>query len=428
MLIKDQSVVVRIYREKSSTTKDGYAYRVSWIGGEGLTRVLRGKLEDAKEFARQKARVLARGLTETSRLDAFELAEARKLAGTKTLLSAMTQWAKAYEHAGEAMIEACQAWKKVSAGPTRITVNQVVEDFIKAKSAANKEGELTYRAKLKPVKTAFGDAYLDTITTRMWTDYLLRADDPVTRNDLRKRAVTLCRWAQNQGYLPLDKKTEVERTERAKEIARPIGILTPKQFSDVLEFLRRKHPELLAAGVIAGFCGLRAAEIHGKRGDDRVKRQMWDDIHLDRGFLSVTAAKENTPANRIVHLEPNTVEWLRLVEKKTGPVCDSGAMETLRRVCLEAKFSLPDNCFRHSYISYRIARTGDKAGTATEAGNSVKEIDRRYRVPLPKSDGEAWAAITPSVSRPRPGKKCGRSESPSSSPRPDGPRLDASTP
>jgi|GEM_PF-5805016 len=67
----------------------------------------------------------------------------------------------------------------------------------------------------------------------------------------------------------------------------------------------------------------------------------------------------------------------------------------VRLIAREAKINLPENCFRHSWITYRIALTGDKAATATEAGNSVGEIDRRYRVPKPKAEGEAWFALRP---------------------------------
>jgi hypothetical protein len=64
----------------------------------------------------------------------------------------------------------------------------------------------------------------------------------------------------------------------------------------------------------------------------------------------------------------------------------------------EAKFpDLPENAFRHSFISYRIAVTGNKPQIATEAGNSVSEIDRRYRVPVTKEEGDEWFAITPNA-------------------------------
>ena len=70
-------------------------------------------------------------------------------------------------------------------------------------------------------------------------------------------------------------------------------------------------------------------------------------------------------------------------------------MEKVRALSISEGFKLPENCFRHSWISYRIALTGNKAETATEAGNSVKEIDRRYRVPLPKYLGKQWFGILP---------------------------------
>ena len=74
-------------------------------------------------------------------------------------------------------------------------------------------------------------------------------------------------------------------------------------------------------------------------------------------------------------------------------------MEKVRALAIAAKFTLPTNCFRHSFISFRIAGTGDKLGTAALAGNSVREIDRRYRVPLTRSEGEAWFAIIPTPDR-----------------------------
>lgn len=70
-------------------------------------------------------------------------------------------------------------------------------------------------------------------------------------------------------------------------------------------------------------------------------------------------------------------------------------MEKVRSIALAAGFDLPENCFRHSFISYRIAVTGDKPKVASEAGNSVGEIDRRYRVPIPEDQGKAWFAMTP---------------------------------
>ena len=85
----------------------------------------------------------------------------------------------------------------------------------------------------------------------------------------------------------------------------------------------------------------------------------------------------------------------------TGNVCRAAAMEQVRKGLIEVKFTLPENCFRHSYISHRIAALdGNKPQVATEAGNSVGEIDRRYRVPLPKDEGLAWFEVRPATQPP----------------------------
>ena len=403
---REQSVVVKIYRQAAPSNASGFSYVVTWIGANGRQKKTVSDLTEAQEEATRRATQMANGLSaadQLTRSDIFELKEARVIAETHgtPLLSALAEWAKARELVGPAIVNACTDWSNRRASTLqRIRVSDAVENFIAAKDAAKKKGSRTYVSKLKAVKADFADHYLDAVSVQDWTKFLARFDDAVTRNDVRKRITTLCRWAQRQGHLADGVKPEIEKTERAKEIAHPIGTLTPRQFEDLLIYFRKKHSEHLAALVIAGFCGVRADEIHGKRdADDR--RQVWEHVHLNvaegqQPFLSVSVAKENTPSNRIVHLCDAAVAWLEVCPgKRKGPVCEPNALGKIRRIAKDAKFNLPENCFRHSWITYRIALTGDKASTATEAGNSVKEIDRRYRVPKPKHEGEAWFAIRP---------------------------------
>ena len=151
-------------------------------------------------------------------------------------------------------------------------------------------------------------------------------------------------------------------------------------------------PDYLAAAVVAGFLGVRADEIHGKRKDDREKRQVWEDIHTeaDEPLLTVTNAKENTPAWRTVPICSAAVEWLNLCPAPhEGSICSAAAMERVRKIGLTAKRKLPENCFRNSYISYQVVLTGNKHQVSTWAGNSVKEIDRRYRRPVFAETGQA---------------------------------------
>jgi hypothetical protein len=60
-----------------------------------------------------------------------------------------------------------------------------------------------------------------------------------------------------------------------------------------------------------------------------------------------------------------------------------------------AGFELPQNCFRHSFISHRVAQTGNVAETALEAGNSPRVIFQHYRELFTKEEGEAWFTLVP---------------------------------
>lgn len=397
-VIKAGSVAVKIYRVKHKTTESGWAYVLAWTSC-GRRRLQQFASEsEAIEEGRIKAAQMAEGRVETAdmtRSDRDTLIAARKICGDVPILAALHEWRKARDISQGHVIAAVEAWaSRHTAKFKRIKIADAIEAFIESKQKAGKQGERTYRSKLQPLTVAFPDRYLDSVTVTEFTGHLEKFDDGVTRNDHRKRAVALCRWAQRHGFLPRHLALEIEGTERAVEKKTKIGILTPTMFGQLLRFIAAEHPKYLAALVLAGFCGIRHDEIHGKR-DDRTKRQLWDDIHLDRKFVQVTIAKTNTPAWRIVPLCDAAVEWLKRCPEREGEVCDIGAMERVRLEGRAAGFELPENCFRHSFISYRIAVTGDKPKVATEAGNSVAEIDRRYRVPVPEDVGKAWFEMTP---------------------------------
>jgi hypothetical protein len=67
----------------------------------------------------------------------------------------------------------------------------------------------------------------------------------------------------------------------------------------------------------------------------------------------------------------------------------------VRKWAKEASINCPENAFRHSFISYRVAKTGDVPSTALEAGNSPSVVFKHYRELVEKKDGEAWFALTP---------------------------------
>lgn len=406
---------MKIYAVKSVTNASGKAYVLAWSTAEG--RKIQ-KFADPAEAIREgkvKAGQIAMGQTVAAGMsssDRDELHAARLIAGTTPLLAALREWQKISEITKGQGLAAAQLWaQRNAAGVNRILAPAAVEKFIALKDRAGKQGTRTYGSKLKPIKAQFETRYLDAIVAADWTAYLEQYQNGVTRNDFRKRAIALCRWAQKAGHLPRGIVPEIELTDRANEEATEIGTITPETYAKVLAFIREKHIHHLAAVVLAGFGAVRSDEIHGKRGErdqhgELAKRQTWEDIDLARRHLNVSVAKKNTPAWRLVSLCDAAVEWLSLCPNQKGFVCQAGAMEKVRAVLIEAGFQLPDNCFRHSAISYKIGVTSDKPATATWAGNSVSEIDRRYRRPMTKEASEAWFSIRPKHC-PRQAGECG---------------------
>ncbi len=224
------------------------------------------------------------------------------------------------------------------------------------------------------------------MSARQLDIWLAKSENPVSRNTRRKRVVSVWRWAQRKGFLPREAHTEAEMTERAHEPVPEIGIVGVATWRTLLEHFRANDAKLLPALVLAGFCGMRRAEIHG---------QTWEDISLERKNLRVTAVKRGTPARRMVPLCDAAVEWLMLCKDRKGSVCDGLAMDAIRKAAIEKKHKLPDNCFRHSYISHAVAATGDIPRVSLNAGNSPKEINRHYRELVSEEEGKAWFESAP---------------------------------
>lgn len=384
------SVAVKVYRLRHRQAASGFVYAVAWADSNG--RKMRQFSDEgaAMEEARLKAAQIASGRVEgadLSRSDRDELVAAKRMCGDVPLLSALEEWSKAREIAKGNLMLAAQSWaERTGASFETITIGIVVNRFLEAKRKAGVDVRASYNKILPSFVQALGERELHTLSARELTAWLdRRYSHPVSRNTARRRVVTLWRWARKQGYLPRDAMTEAEQTDAAREEDHVIGVISAKVYGDLLTHFRATHPEYLAPLVLAGFCGLRRAEVHN---------QTWEDVSLERGFVRVTKAKRNTPAHRLVPLAPAAKRWLKLCDRK-GSLCDNLAIDRIREIGKAADFELPENCFRHSFISHRVAQTGNVAETALEAGNSPRIIFRHYRELFTKAEGEAWFSLTP---------------------------------
>ena len=225
---------------------------------------------------------------------------------------------------------------------------------------------------------------MDSITTSQLQNWLNGFDNPGTRNTHKKRIVTLFRWSRKNGYLPESATTEAEDTESAVEPPHQIGIIDGATLTACLNVIVERHKHYVPALVLATLCGLRRSEVHG---------QDWKDIHLDRNLLRVTVAKSGTAQNRYVPICDRAAYYLQQHRVLSGPVCDNLAIDRIRDICITAGIELPNNCFRHSFISYRVALTGNVEETSLEAGNSPRIIHKHYRELVTKEQAHEWFAV-----------------------------------
>jgi hypothetical protein len=404
------SAMVKIYRVKHPRGNGGHLYTVAYKAPSGARKTPQfADPAEAEKEARLRASQIARGHSESAEMtksDREEWLAIRRLAGDTPPLAAMKEWVAARDLCGDQLLSAAKAWHGAGGRFSPLTAEKAVDQFIAAVDASGKQGEATYRAKLKPIATYFLGRELHTITAPEWTAYLARWTDGVSQNDHRKRAIALCRWAQKNGYIPKLSELDIGFTMKAKENSPEVGILSPETFGQLLVYIDKHHPHHLPALVMAGFGGFRSAEIHGPR-KDRSMRQMWSDVHLapervggrdQKPFVRVTHAKPNTPAWRNVPLCPAAVSWLEPYSKKHAPtLCLPTAMERVRDIGTTLDLDLPDNCFRHSYITYQVSLTGNKAQVALWAGTSETRIDKHYRRPVTEAAAKGWFGMSRSA-------------------------------
>lgn len=379
---------VKVYEIKHERTKKGRVYSVAWyeIGGKRKQKQFTD-LEKAKAEARLKLDQLSAGKVEAAqadRSDLEELYQARKLAAGAPLVAAMEEYRAAKDLCPD-LLSAARHWKERNAPSfKRITVAEAIDLFLAAKDKQGVDTNASYRKVLPSLKDSnIGGMSIESVSSRRLQEYLDKFGNAVTRNTVRKRIVTVWRWARKSGYLPRDVQTEAERTESAREDAPEVGIISAEIFQALLRYIEKNHRHYIPQLALAGYCGLRRTEIHGQR---------WEDISLERKFVRVSKAKRGTPARRIVPLCDAAVEWLKPFQQPAGEVSEGNtwAIDRIRDIGRTNGFELPENCFRHTYISARVAATGDVNHTSLEAGNSTRIIFRHYRELMTKEEGLEW--------------------------------------
>lgn len=386
---------MKVYRIAHHSAS-GWIYVVAWQTPTGRKREKFADETKAMTEARLKASQLSAGRIEGASMttgDRDELQALRAIAAAHKLpvLAAMQEWQRGREITEGHIIQACEAW--ASRNVSRVVkkkVSDVVDEFLSAKTKAGIKTEKNHGHIFEDIKATFGESLITSVSAPQLNVWLARWASPGTRHTFRKHTVSLWRWAQKQNYLPRDIKTEAEHCDAVILGKHKRGTITPATLRTLLALIRRNHPEYLPALVLSVFCGLRRSEVHS---------QVWEHIDLVGRTLTVTKAKEGTPAERAVPLPRSAIAWLMLCTDRKGAVCLNLAVDRIRDIGRTAGIELPENCFRHSFITYRCKLT-TVAQVADEAGNSPSIVRKHYRNvladkrPMRKAEARAWFEST----------------------------------
>jgi integrase len=261
------------------------------------------------------------------------------------------------------------------------TLNELVEGFLQTKEldGAKKRYMEELRNRLGHFQRIFGNRIVATISHRECDDWLRALRQaPRSRNNYRRVLSVMFSYAVVRGYAG---ENAIAKTTKARVDDTPIEVLTPKQ---TRRLLQSATPEILPYFAVAAFAGLRSSELG---------RLDWSEIHLDRGYIEVSAAKSKTATRRLVTILPNLKSWLAPVARKQGPILPSNPRVKIEAARKRAGMKRwPQNGLRHSFASYHLAKFQDAPALALQLGHtSTSLLFQHYReVVAPEVAEQYW--------------------------------------
>lgn len=271
--------------------------------------------------------------------------------------------------------------KHLDAAERSCTLDELVAGFLQMKEldGAKKRYMEELRNRLGHFQRTYGSRTVATISHRDCDDWLrgLR-QAPRSRNNYRRVLSVLFAYSVSRGFCG---ENPIAKTAKARVADKPVELLTPDQMR---RLLASATPDVLPYFAIAGFAGLRAAELG---------RLDWCDIHLDRNFIEVSAAKSKTASRRLVTILPNLKAWLIPLAREQGPILPANPRVKIEAARKRAGIKRwPQNGLRHSFASYHLAKHSDAPALALQMGHTTTAmLFAHYReVVTPETAASYW--------------------------------------
>jgi integrase len=277
-----------------------------------------------------------------------------------------------------------------------LSVEEAVNRFLTTKEQTSDyhSNDLTRRLK-RWAETTDRTQPIHAVTKQEIESYLARYS---AQNFINHRAAlsNLFGYALKIGATPENPVSSIDKP-RIKR-ARP-AILKEQEFATLLDRARtQRRFDILSWLVLGGLVGLRPYE---------ALRLEWTGIQFQTCEIRLEPGWTKTHRARVIPLQPNALEWLRLVAahtlQKTGRVMPSASTwnNRWRRWRQEEDTPLPlpwwvgkDDVLRHSFGTYRAAILRNSHNLAEEMGNSIAIVRTYYDAVVSPSVAKLWWRIT----------------------------------
>lgn len=269
--------------------------------------------------------------------------------------------------------------------------DQCMSEFLAAKKGDEVSGRYLQDLtdKLRCFSRTFGDRAVASITGMEVDDWLRslkthsgKQVSALTRNNFRRVLVVAFNFGVFRKYCL---ENPVVGTAKAKEVEKPVGILTVPQLASLLA---KATEELRPFVVIGAFAGLRRSEL---------VRLDWSNVDLEGRYIEVTAIKAKSARRRLVRMRDNLAVWLKSLVKSVGPVTPNNYQELLAEARLLAGIRVwPQNALRHSFASYALAHENNANALALDLGHSNTQLlFQHYREVVRPRDAAAYWQLLP---------------------------------
>ena len=386
--ISNGKQTVKLYH---SVNRGKAMYQLAYyFGGRRVQKNFADKSE-AKRVAKQ----ILGGLTnDAEAVEAMASPELESLVAARKVLSpsyalhvAVEEHAQAVAKLGKATLrEAVEFFLRHNRSDVpRLPLSEISEQFGASREQSGLSPHYVFlcRKFTRKLAEAFPGLCMSDLTTTALDKWLGSLKlGATTKNDMRRVLGTCGNWAERHGHL-LKGSSPFPGMVRYKEDKAPVSIFTPENIASLLKKADATLRPFLALGA---FAGLRTAEL---------QRLDWNEIDLDRGFITVAANKAKTRRRRLVPISENLKLWLTPIRQASGPICVHVCAQHAAKTKCEG-FAWAKNGLRHSFISYRLAILHDTARVALEAGNSPQVIFSHYRELVTPEEAKEWFDVKPS--------------------------------